>query len=52
LVKAGVASARFQKYLKESGTIDGTFSRAEMADMLSEQARHDTQLLKQLKMIP
>jgi tripartite-type tricarboxylate transporter receptor subunit TctC len=52
MVKAGVASARFQKYLKESGTIEGTISRAAMAEMLAEQARNDTQLLKQLKMIP
>ena len=52
MIKAGVASARFQKYLKESGTIEGTISRTAMADMLTEQARNDTQLLKQLKMIP
>jgi tripartite-type tricarboxylate transporter receptor subunit TctC len=48
MIKAGVASARFQKYLKESGTIEGTISRTAMADMLTEQARNDTQLLKQL----
>ena len=52
MIKAGVASARFQKYLKDSGTIEGTISRTAMADMLTEQARNDTQLLKQLKMIP
>jgi putative tricarboxylic transport membrane protein len=51
LVKAGVGSARFQKYLRESGTIEGTISRTAMAEMLAEQARNDTQLLKQLKMI-
>jgi putative tricarboxylic transport membrane protein len=50
MVKAGVASARFQKYLQESGTIEGTISRQAMADMLAEQARNDTQLLKQLKL--
>ena len=52
MIKTGVASARFQKYLKESGTIEGTISRTAMSDMLTEQARNDTQLLKQLKMIP
>jgi tripartite-type tricarboxylate transporter receptor subunit TctC len=52
MIKAGVTSARFQKYLKDSGTIEGTISRTAMADMLTEQARNDTQLLKQLKMIP
>ena len=52
MIKAGVSSGRFQKYLKESGTIEGTISRAAMADMLDEQAKNDTQLLKQLKMIP
>ncbi|MEY3380382.1 MAG: hypothetical protein RL468_980 [Pseudomonadota bacterium] len=51
MVKAGVSSARFQKYLKESGTLEGTMSRPEMAQMLSDQAQSDTQLLKQLKMI-
>lgn len=51
MVKAGVTSARFQKYLRETGTIDGTISRAAMAEMLAEQARNDTQLLKQLKMV-
>ena len=51
MVKAGVTSARFQKYLRESGTIEGTISRPAMADMLAEQAQNDTQLLKQLKML-
>jgi putative tricarboxylic transport membrane protein len=51
MVKAGVTSARFQKYLRESGTIEGTISRPAMSDMLAEQAQNDTQLLKQLKMI-
>lgn len=51
MVKAGVSSARFQKYLRETGTIDGTISRAAMAEMLAEQARNDTQLLKQLKVV-
>jgi tripartite-type tricarboxylate transporter receptor subunit TctC len=51
MVKAGVTSARFQKYLRESGTIEGTMSRPAMSDMLAEQAQNDTQLLKQLKMI-
>ncbi|MES2364157.1 MAG: tripartite tricarboxylate transporter substrate binding protein [Pseudomonadota bacterium] len=51
MVKAGVSSARFQQYLRETGTIEGTMSRPAMAEMLAEQARNDTQLLKQLKMV-
>ena len=52
LVGQGVKSARFQKYLKESATIEGTMPRPEMAKMLAEQARGDTIILKQLKLIP
>ena len=51
LIQAGVKSARFQSYLRESGTIDGTMSRPAMAEMLAEQARNDGQLLKQLQLI-
>lgn len=51
MVKAGVSSARFQQYLRETGPIEGTMSRPAMAEMLAEQARNDTQLLKQLKMV-
>ncbi len=51
LVRAGVKSARFQAYLKDSATLDGTMSRAAMAEMLAEQARGDTAVLKQLKLV-
>ena len=51
MVGSGVKSARFQSYLKESATLDGTISRAAMAEMLAEQARGDTVILKQLKLI-
>lgn len=51
LVGAGVKSARFQAYLKDSATLDGTMTRAAMAEMLAEQARGDTVILKQLKLI-
>lgn len=52
MVGAGVKSAKFQQYLRESGTLDGTMTRAAYADMLIEQAKGDTAVLKQLKMIP
>jgi hypothetical protein len=38
LVGTGVKSARFQAYLKDSATLDGTMTRAAMAEMLAEQA--------------
>lgn len=52
LVRSGVKSQRFQSYLKDSATLDGTMTRAAMAEMLAEQARGDTAILKQLKLIP
>ena len=51
-VRAGVKSPRFQAYLKDSATLEGTMTRAAMAEMLAEQARGDTVILKQLKLIP
>jgi putative tricarboxylic transport membrane protein len=51
MIGAGVKSQRFQAYLRESATLDGTMSRAAMADMLADQARGDTLVLKQLKLI-
>ena len=51
LVGTGVKSARFHTYLKDSATLDGTMTRAAMAEMLAEQARGDTVILKQLKLI-
>ena len=51
MVGAGVKSARFQAYLKDSATLEGTMTRAAMAEMLAEQARGDTLILKQLKLI-
>ncbi len=51
-VRTGVKSARFQAYLKDSATLEGTMTRAAMAEMLAEQARGDTAILKQLKLIP
>jgi putative tricarboxylic transport membrane protein len=50
-VGAGVKSAKFQQYLRESGTLDGTMTRAAYAEMLAEQARGDTVVLKQLKLV-
>ncbi|MEO7403041.1 MAG: tripartite tricarboxylate transporter substrate-binding protein, partial [Burkholderiales bacterium] len=50
-VGAGVKSAKFQAYLRESGTLDGTMTRAAYAEMLAEQARGDTLVLKQLKLL-
>lgn len=50
-VGAGVKSARFQTYLKDSATLEGTMSRAAMAEMLAEQARADSVILKQLNLI-
>lgn len=50
-VGAGVKSARFQQYLLESGTLDGTMTRAAYAEMLAEQARGDTAILKALKLL-
>jgi tripartite-type tricarboxylate transporter receptor subunit TctC len=51
LVRAGVKSQRFQAYLRDSATLDGTMSRPAMAEMLAEQARGDTAILRQLKLI-
>ena len=50
-VGAGVKSAKFQQYLRESGTLDGTMTRAAYEGMLAEQARGDTAILKQLKLV-
>lgn len=52
MVGAGVKAPKFQQYLKESGTLDGTMTRAEYAAMLAEQAKGDTVVLRQLRMIP
>ncbi len=52
MVGAGVKSPKFQQYLRESGTLDGTMTRAAYTEMLAEQAKGDTAVLKQLKMIP
>ena len=51
LINAAIKSPRFQTYLKESGTIDGTMSRPAMKEMLTEQARTDNILLKQLDLV-
>lgn len=51
LVETAVKSPRFQAYLKETATLDGTMPRAAFREMLAEQARRDAQILKQLKLI-
>lgn len=51
LVAAAVKSPRFQAYLHDSATLDGTMPRAAFRDMLAEQAHDDTAVLKQLNLI-
>jgi tripartite-type tricarboxylate transporter receptor subunit TctC len=43
-----VKSERYQKYLRDTATLDGTMSRADYAKMLEEQAKSDTQMLEEL----
>ncbi len=50
-IRTAVKSPRFQAYLKDSATLEGTMTRAAMAEMLAEQARGDTVILRQLKLI-
>lgn len=50
-IGAGVKSDRFQAYLRDSATLDGTMTRAAMAEMLAEQARGDSRVLRQLKLV-
>lgn len=51
IVGTAVKSPRFQAYLRDSGTLDGTISRKAFAEMLAEQARGETLVLRQLKML-
>jgi putative tricarboxylic transport membrane protein len=51
LVGAAIKTPRFQTYLKDSATLEGTITRAAMRDMLADQARSDAQVLRQLKLI-
>lgn len=52
LVGAAIKSPRFQAYLKDTATLEGTMPRAAFRAMLADQARSDAQILKQLKLIP
>lgn len=52
LVQAAVKSARFQTFLKDTATLDGTLTRGGFKDMLAKQAADDAVILKQIKLIP
>ena len=51
LINTAIKSPRFQAYLKESGTIDGSMSRLAMKEMLADQAKMDYALLKKLDLV-
>ncbi|WP_424138842.1 tripartite tricarboxylate transporter substrate binding protein [Roseomonas chloroacetimidivorans] len=46
-----VRSARFQAYLRDSATLDGSMTRPAFAAMLEEQAASDTQVLKDIGLL-
>jgi len=47
-VGRAVKSQRFQDYLRDTATLDGTISRAAYAKMLEEQAKADAQMLREM----
>jgi tripartite-type tricarboxylate transporter receptor subunit TctC len=51
LINTAIKSPRFQAYLKESGTIDGSMSRLAMKEMLADQAKMDYALLRKLDLV-
>lgn len=51
VVGKAVKSERFQAYLRDSATLEGTMPRAEFVSMLEGQAKSDLTMLKELGMI-
>jgi tripartite-type tricarboxylate transporter receptor subunit TctC len=51
-VDEAVRTPRFQAYLRDTGTLDGTMDRAAFAAMLEEQAAEDTRILRELHLLP
>lgn len=50
-VEEAARAPRFQSYLRDTGTLEGTMDRAAFAAMLEEQAAEDTRILRDLRMI-
>lgn len=47
-VGRAVKSQRFQDYLRDTATLDGSMARAAYAKMLEEQAKADTLMLREM----